>query len=112
MYKGSCHCQSLVFEVKCSLDLAYLCDCSMCSRKGAKMVYTEKGDLSILSGKENLNVYRFNTNTAEHYFCKTCGIYTFHKTRALPGKFGVNSGCLEGVNPHTLPTKIIHGSER
>lgn len=76
------------------------------------MVYADQSDLTILQGKESLQSYRFNTHVAEHYFCKTCGIYTFHKPRTLPGKYGVNSGCLEGVNLLELEATIVHGSER
>jgi len=76
------------------------------------MVYANTSDLSILHGKNNLGMYQFNSYVAEHYFCKTCGIYTFHKTRMLPGKYGINSGCLDGIDPLSLQVKMIHGSTR
>ena len=109
-YTGSCHCQAILFEVKCSLEMSYQCDCSICSRKNAKMVYADQHDFTLLHGKDNLTCYQFNTDIAEHYFCKTCGIYTFHKPRMLPDKYGINSGCLEGVNALELPAKVLHGS--
>ena len=111
VYKGSCHCQSVVFEVACEVGVAYLCDCSLCVRKGAKMIYAKDTDYKILAGEQNLSVYQFNTLTAKHYFCKTCGIYTFHKTRTKPGMFGFNAGCLEGLDVQSLPVKFIQGSQ-
>lgn len=111
-YVGSCHCQSVIYQVKCDIDMAYQCDCSLCTRKGAKMLYTEEANYTLLAGEQNLSKYQFNTHTAEHYFCKTCGIYTFHKTRTKPGMFGFNAGCLEELDSHQLPVEMIHGAKR
>lgn len=111
-YRGSCHCQSIIFELRCVLEFAYLCDCSLCSRRGAKMVYTNKDDFKLIEGKENLSCYQFNTQVAEHYFCKICGIYTFHKPRTLLDKMGVNAGCLEGIDSDDLSLKLVNGAAR
>jgi len=59
--------------------------------------------LRIVRGQEFLGVYRFNTRTAEHYFCSRCGIYTHHRRRSNPNQYGYNIGCLEGVDPYLLP---------
>ena len=56
-------------------------------------------DLKIVKGEDNLKMYQFNTNVAEHYFCSICGIYTHHKRRSNPKEFGINIGCMEGINP-------------
>ncbi|WP_159660891.1 GFA family protein [Alcanivorax xiamenensis] len=111
-YQGSCHCQSVVFEVRCSLDMAYMCDCSICSRKGAGMVYAEQADFKLLRGEHSLGCYQFNTKVAEHYFCRTCGIYTHHKPRTLPGKYGINTGCLQGIDPFSQEVTKVNGASR
>ncbi|KYZ88336.1 MAG: GFA family protein [Alcanivorax sp.] len=111
-YQGSCHCQSVVFEVRCSLDMAYMCDCSICTRKGARMVYAEQTDFRLLKGENSLGCYQFNTKVAEHYFCRTCGIYTHHKPRSLPGKYGINAGCLQGIDPFNLEITKVNGGSR
>ncbi|MFT5706532.1 MAG: hypothetical protein ACI9ES_000813 [Oceanospirillaceae bacterium] len=112
IYKGSCHCQSVLFEVTCDLGTARQCDCSLCIRKGAKMVYANESAYKLLAGAKNLGMYQFNTHSAEHFFCKTCGIYTFHKTRIKPDMFGFNAGCLEGVDAMALDAIIVHGAKR
>ena len=56
-------------------------------------------DLEITQGAENLALYQFNTGTAQHHFCKTCGIYTHHRRRSNPREYGVNAACLAGVSP-------------
>lgn len=109
-YQGSCHCQSVLFEVSCEIETAYQCDCSLCIRKGARMIYAKETDYTLLAGQQNLSMYQFNTHTAEHYFCKTCGIYTFHKTRSKPGMFGFNAGCLAELDIMGLPIEMIKGS--
>ena len=43
--------------------------------------------------------YQWNTGTARHWFCSVCGIYTHHRRRSDPTEYGVNLGCLDGVNP-------------
>ena len=58
--------------------------------------------LRIVKGQDALSIYQFGTNTAKHYFCKHCGIYTHHQRRSNPNEYGVNAGALEGVNPRDL----------
>ena len=99
-----CHCGGVVLEVTLPRGLADLrrCDCSMCRRRGAIVASVDKGNLRVLEGEELLRLYRFNTQVAEHYFCATCGIYTHHGRRSNPEEYGINVGCLDGVNPYEL----------
>ena len=53
----------------------------------------------MVRGQEALRLYQFDTREAEHYFCSVCGIYTHHRRRSNPNQYGVNLGCLEGVDP-------------
>jgi hypothetical protein len=59
--------------------------------------------MTILQGEEALTSYRFNTKTAEHFFCSRCGIYTHHQRRSDPKLYGINVACLEGVSPFDFP---------
>lgn len=97
----TCHCGAveLSIEVDRPLDTARRCDCSLCRRKGTPMLGVPQANLKVVKGADNLSVYSFNTHTAQHYFCKTCGIYTHHRRRSNPEEFGVNLGAIEGVNP-------------
>ncbi|HEX4052359.1 MAG TPA: GFA family protein [Steroidobacteraceae bacterium] len=103
-HRASCHCRGVVLE----LDLpdgivdARRCNCSMCRRKGALMGAVSCDGLHVVQGQELLTVYRFNTKTAEHYFCSRCGIYTHHRRRSKPNQYGYNVGCLEGVDPYLI----------
>ena len=105
-HNGSCHCGSVKFELDLPDGLVQLrrCDCSMCRRRGAIVASVPLTGISILTGKGNLKLYQFNTNTAKHYFCGECGIYTHHQRRSNPTQYGFNVACLEGINPLKLDT--------
>ena len=73
-----------------------------CRRKGAIMGAVPLEGLRVLKGEGLLSVYRFNTKTAERYFCSRCGIYTHRRRRSKANQYGFNLGCLEGVNPNDV----------
>ena len=86
VWTGACHCGAVRFTVKLvdDLDKPRRCNCSLCRMRGAVVVSARVGDLTIESGADALQLYRFNTMQAEHYFCSRCGIYTHHKRRSNP----------------------------
>lgn len=107
---GACHCGTVRFHVKLAdgLRSARRCTCSYCRMRGAIAVSANLDDITIVSGKEALTLYQFNTNTAKHYFCSVCGIYTHHQRRSNPNQFGVNVACLEGISPFDFPSVIVN----
>ena len=94
--KGKCHCGSIKFTINTKIRDLRRCNCSMCSRKGFVMGTALIDELTITSGEKNLTSYKWNTKTAEHFFCKICGINTHHKRRSDPNQYGYNIGCIEG----------------
>lgn len=110
--RGSCHCGAVQFTVSLSDGIASArrCDCSLCARRGAVAVSAAKDAINYTAGRENLTLYQFNTKTAEHYFCKTCGIYTHHRRRSNPDEIGVNLACLDGQTPF-LTEVIVHDGQ-
>ncbi len=104
IHKLTCHCGAVELAVRLTDDLntARRCDCSFCRRRGAAAVSAPLDGITIVKGEDNLQKYQFNTKTAVHYFCKTCGIYTHHRRRSNPNEYGVNLGALDGVNPSEL----------
>ncbi|WOT05565.1 GFA family protein [Shewanella youngdeokensis] len=103
-HAASCHCGAVKLVLNLPMGLADLrrCDCSMCRRRGTIVTSASLDGLKVVAGKDALKVYQFNTATAKHYFCRTCGIYTHHQRRSNPKQFGINVGCIEGVNPNEL----------
>jgi hypothetical protein len=108
-YQGSCHCGAVKFEIASDFPELTTCDCSICRRKNALMVKVPEAQFKLLAGGESLTLYQFHTNTAKHYFCRTCGIYPFHRKRMAPDSYGVNVFCLEGFNPAGIPVRTTDG---
>jgi len=98
-YDGGCHCGRVRFRVTASLDGVTECNCSICTKKGFLHLIVEPAQFELLSGAEALTTYRFNTGTARHTFCTTCGIHPFYVPRSDPDKIDVNVRCLDNVDP-------------
>lgn len=118
-HRASCHCGTIVLELDLPDGIVdpRRCDCSMCRRRGAIVASVPLSGIKVLQGKSALTLYQFNTQTAKHYFCVHCGIYTHHQRRSNPSQYGYNVGCLEGVNPFDLgpvPTNdgVNHPADR
>ena len=97
---GGCHCGAVRFEATLSNGFATIrrCTCSMCRMRGAVAASAPLGGIRILQGEDKLTSYRFNTRTAQHFFCSQCGIYTHHQRRSNASEYGVNAACL-GISP-------------
>lgn len=98
---GACHCGTVRFHVRLTdgLHTARRCTCSYCRMRGAVAVSAELDGILFTEGEDALTLYQFNTMSAKHYFCATCGIYTHHQRRSNPDQYGVNVACLEGLSP-------------
>lgn len=111
-YHGSCHCGAIQFSFEGpDIDKGMRCNCSLCKRKGALMTtYTlPLGDIKTQIKADALASYQFGSAVAKHYFCKHCGIYTFHETKRMPGECRINIGCLSGVDVYALPSTVFDG---
>jgi len=105
VHDAACHCGTVRFRVRLAagFDTIRRCTCSYCRMRGAIAVSAALADIEFIEGEDNLTLYQFNTGTAKHYFCKTCGIYTHHQRRSNPGQFGINVACLSGISPFDFP---------
>ena len=109
-YRGSCHCGAVRYEITTDFPELTTCDCSICRRKNALMVKVHENEFKLIAGEKNLSVYQFHTKTAKHYFCKTCGIYPFHRKRVTPDYVGINVYCLENFDPTGIPVRATVGA--
>jgi len=108
-YRGSCHCGRVRFEVTADLHPILECNCSICTRKGVLHLIVPPECFRLLGGAEELATYQFNTGTAVHRFCRTCGVHPFYTPRSDPEKVDVNVRCLDGVDLSTLEITAFDG---
>ena len=109
-YEGRCHCGAVRFEIETDIPELTMCDCSMCRRRNAVMVKVHESRFMLLAGAETLSEYQFHTRTARHYFCRTCGIYPFHRKRVTPDYLGINVYCLADFDPSGIPVRRAVGA--
>ena len=93
-------------------DLGHVrvCDCSICRKRGALNHRVEPSDFRLSTALDELALYTFNTHTAKDYFCRTCAIEPFRRSRTDPSKWTVNVRCLDGVDIESIPVRRVHGS--
>lgn len=110
VYHGRCHCGAVSFQIETDFEELTTCDCSICRRPNALMARVHESRFRLLGGEASLTEHRFHTMTARHDFCKTCGIYPFHRKRVTPDFFGVNVFCLDGFDPAGTPVRATIGA--
>jgi hypothetical protein len=95
-YNGGCHCGAVRFVVKASPEPEVEnCNCSICRKSGYLHLIVPSSQFRLASGEDELQCYRFNTQVAKHYFCRTCGIKPFYISRSNPDGIDVNLNCLD-----------------
>ena len=92
MKKLTCHCGAVEAEVNVpdKFEKVLRCNCSVCKRKGYVMSPIGENDMKITKGEDKLTLYQFYTNTAKHYFCSICGIFTHTRPRSNPKLHMIN----------------------
>ena len=84
------------------------CNCSICLKSGFIHLIVPLSAFSLLSGREALSRYTFNTGAAKHTFCKHCGIKAFYTPRSNPDGIDINVNCLD-TEPKRLDISDFDG---
>ena len=95
-YLGQCHCGKVTYTVEADLETGRngICNCTSCTMKGFLRHHVEKARFKLLTGFDDLKLYKFGTLSAEHYFCKSCGVESFYRSRSDPNMWDINLRCL------------------
>ena len=107
--QGSCHCGRVRFRVTADLDSVTVCNCSICTKKGILHLIVPPERFELLSGRDDLATYTFNTGVAKHTFCKHCGMHPFYVPRSDLDKIDVNARCLDDVDLSAITLKQFDG---
>jgi hypothetical protein len=111
-HTGGCHCGRVRFKVLAPSRIQVCeCNCSICSRAGYLHLIVPAERFKLLSGAEALTRYSFNTHTAQHLFCSTCGVKSFYVPRSHPDGFSVNARCLDPATVEHMSITQSNGRE-
>ena len=109
-HTGGCHCGRVRFEIEAPANIeATECNCSICSMCGFLHLFVSLANFRLLSGEEDLETYTFNSNVAQHYFCRRCGIKSYYVPRSHPDGISVNVNCLEPSTIASITTTPFDG---
>ncbi len=95
IHKGGCHCGRVRFEAEGEIEAAVVCNCSICSRKGALLWAVDAKKFHVFDAGPDMGAYVFGTRTMRHRFCRNCGIATHSEG---DGFVAVNIRCIEGLD--------------
>jgi hypothetical protein len=111
-HTGGCHCGRVRFEViaPATLEVAD-CNCSICTKFGYLHLIVPADRFKLISGREGLSTYTFNTQVAKHYFCSTCGVKSFYIPRSHPDGVSVNARCIDSDTIESISVKPFNGRE-
>ncbi|CAG0917459.1 unnamed protein product [Notodromas monacha] len=98
LHKGSCHCGTVKWQVYADEEISVIeCNCSVCKKKHSRYFIVPLDHFCITAGHEHLLTYSFNTHTAKHNFCRTCGVQSFFIPRTNPDAVGIMPHCIDSL---------------
>jgi len=114
IYKGSCLCGKVSFEITGEIQNIIYCHCSQC-RKAQGSAFATNGnvnakDFKFISGKDELTGYESSPGKTK-YFCKHCGSPIISKNQSNPNKVRIRLGTIES-NILEKPTAHIFATSK
>lgn len=110
-YLGACHCGNITFEVEGDIDSLVGCNCSICTKRGYLLWFTQRDKVVLKNSSADMGTYMFNKKVIKHHFCPQCG--------CAPLGFGVdqngnetaaiNARCLEDFDLSSVPVHYYDG---
>ena len=95
-YFGGCHCGEIKYKFVASKSVEiWKCNCSICTIQDYEHLFIRHNDFKVIKGTKLITKYSFGTKTAEHLFCKNCGIKSFYQPRSHLDSYSVNLRCVE-----------------
>ena len=114
MYKGSCLCGAVEYQIDSELGPIVYCHCSRC-RKATGSAFTAvspvaSADFHIVKGGEYLRSYRSESGF-HRAFCGNCGSPIIGKRESLPETVRVRIGTLDTPSYAKVSSHIFVGSK-
>ena len=102
MYKGSCLCGTVQYEVRGEFGAGFFCHCKRCRKAsgsafGANVMAAAK-DFVVTAGQASFKSYKADTGL-KRYFCAECGSPIMSVRDSLPDVIRVRLGTLDTPGP-------------
>ena len=113
LYKGSCHCGAVRYEVRMAPPAkAFGCNCSICSITGALLAFVPAKDFTLVAGDGATTDYQFGKKHIHHRFCATCGVRPYAHGAGKDGveMMAINLRCLADFDELALPVERFDGA--
>jgi hypothetical protein len=111
-HTGGCHCGRVRFEVIAPAKLEVAdCNCSICAKYGYLHLIVPADRFKLITSREALSTYSFNTHIAKHFFCATCGVKSFYIPRSHPDGVSVNVRCIDSDTVESISVKPFNGRD-
>jgi hypothetical protein len=112
-HRGGCHCGAVAFEVEAPARVTVSeCNCSICRMSGYLHLIVPRARFRLLRGEDSLSTYTFNTRTAQHHFCRHCGVKSFYVPRSNPDGYSVNLRCLDPATLEQVTVEPFDDNDR
>ena len=114
MYKGSCLCGAVHYEISGSLGPVVVCHCSRCRKASGSafnaMSPVPSSNFRIVRGEESLRIYS-NDSGIHRIFCGACGSPIIGKRDSIPETVRVRIGTLDTTIEKKIAAHIFVGSK-
>jgi hypothetical protein len=109
-WAGGCHCQAVRFDVDLpdQVDVE-ICNCSICAMSGNDHIIVPAACFRLTAGADMLTRYQFHTGTAQHLFCRKCGVKSFYIPRSNPDGYAVTWKCLDDADALDVHIEAFDG---
>ena len=111
VYKGSCHCGRIAFDVEGDLTQVIECNCSHCDRKGYLLWFVPRKQFKLTTRESDASTYTFNKHMIVHQFCPRCGCapFGFGAGRDGSATAAINVRCLPDLELTSLKIVPVDG---
>ncbi len=102
MYKGSCLCSTVKYEVRGDLGPAIYCHCSRCRKATATAFATNAAvaasDFVIIEGESSMKAFD-SSSGVQRFFCSNCGSPIISRRDTMPEVVRLRLGTLDTPLP-------------